>query len=268
VGSSASAKLSTALDERRSPKCLISFGRENKMKKSAVTASSAASTAAVSTPSPNAGGVVLVQPPPDKDAVPVAPDGFTATNGAEYRGVLPKATQLAVLSGVVEELGRFSDYASVFGSTAPPLESILQSFGAANQWSLMRVRTIAWEAYCLQQEGLAWVDVRRLMNKLQPLFALASASDATLATRFPMMVKLFNAQRVIAQKGVVTRKANRKAIAEGKPPVKGKVGARRQRMAQKAALIAAEASVTAVSANGASPAPVAPGPVGTGAPHS
>jgi len=29
VGSSASAKLSTALDERRSPKCLISFGREN-----------------------------------------------------------------------------------------------------------------------------------------------------------------------------------------------------------------------------------------------
>ncbi len=34
VGSSASAKLSTAPDERRSPKCLISFGRENKMKKS------------------------------------------------------------------------------------------------------------------------------------------------------------------------------------------------------------------------------------------
>ncbi len=231
-------------------------------KKSAVTVTStstpAASTAAVSTPPPVQSGVVLIQPPPDKDIIPVPPDGFTATNGAEYRGVLPKTTQLAVLSGVVQELGRFSDYASVLGRTAPPLESILQSFGAANQWSLMRVRTIAWEEYCLQQEGLAWVDIRRLMAKLQPLFELASASDASIGTRFPMMVKLFNAQRVIAKKAVATRKANRKAIAEGKPPVKGKVGARRQRMAQRAALIAAEAS--------GSPAPLASQPAATGAP--
>jgi hypothetical protein len=80
------------------------------------------------------------------------------------------------------------------------------------------------------------------MARIQPLFELAVAGDPTLGTQYPMLVKLFGAQRVIAQKAAATRKANRKAIAEGKPPVKGQVGKRRQRAAQKAALLAAEAT--------------------------
>jgi hypothetical protein len=184
--------------------------------------------------------VILINPPPAAAEIPVPPDGFTATDGSEYRGVLPKATQLAVLGGAIQELGRFVDYAQIFGRAAPSIGSMVQSFDAANQWSLMRVRTITWEGYCLQQEGLAWIDVRRLMDKLQPLFELAIASDASVGTEFPMLVKLFGAQRAIAQKGAATRKANRKAVAEGKAPVKGKVGKRRQRAAERAALIAAE----------------------------
>jgi len=215
----------------------------------------AVTSTTISTPDNSA--LILIQPPPAAAVVPVPPDGYTATDGSEYRGVLPKATQLAVMSGVVQELGRFSDYAQVFGRTAPPIASITQSFSAANQWSLMRVRTIAWEGYCLQQEGLAWVDIHRLMDQIQPLFELAVASDASIGVQFPMMLKLFNAQRVIAAKGAATRKANKKAIAEGKQPVKGKVGARRQRAAQKAALIAAEA---AASQPAASPGPSAPAP--------
>jgi hypothetical protein len=186
--------------------------------------------------------IIFINPPPATAEIPAPPDGFTATDGSEYRGVLPKATQLAVLGGAVQELGRFADYAQVFGRAAPSIDSMVQSFDAANQWSLMRVRTITWEGYCLQQEGLAWIDVRRLMDKIQPLFELAIASDASVGTQFPMLVKLFGAQRVIAQKAAATRKANLKAVAEGKAPVKGQVGKRRQRAAQKAALIAAEAA--------------------------
>jgi len=204
---------------------------------------------------PDNSALILINPPPAAAMIPVVPDGFTATDGSEYRGVLPKATQLAVLSSVVQELGRFSDYAQVFGSTAPPIATISQSFDAANQWSLMRVRTIAWEGYCLQQEGLAWIDIRRLMDRLQPLFELAVSSDASIGEQFPGLRKLFNAQRVIAAKAVATKKANRQAMAEGKAPVKGKVGQRRQRAAQKAALIAAEA---AASQSASSPGPSVP----------
>ncbi len=202
----------------------------------------------------NANDVILIAPPPAAVQMPVPPDGFTATGGAEYAGVLPKATQLAVLGGVIQELGRFTDYCAGLGRTAPPIASISQSFDAANQWSLMRVRTITWEGFCLQQEGLAWVDVRRLMDKLQPLFEVAVSNDPSIGVQFPMMLKFFGAQRVIAAKGVATKKANLKAVAEGKPPTKGKVGKRRERAAQKAALVAAETAASTA------PAPVTPKP--------
>jgi len=200
------------------------------------------------------GGTIFIAPPPVIADFPAPPDGFTATGGAEYSGYLPKATQLAVLGGVIQELGRFTDYSAVLGRTAPPIASITQSFDAANQWSLMRVRTIAWEGYCLQQEGLAWIDVRKLMDQIQPLFEVAVSNDPSIGAAYPMMLKFFGAQRVIAAKGVATRKANLKAVAEGKAPTKGKVGKRRERAAQKAALLAAETAAPTA------PAPVTPKP--------
>jgi hypothetical protein len=216
---------------------------------------------------PPGGSVILVAPPPASAVIPLPPDGDVATSGNEYRGVLPKATQFAVMGDAVKELARFSDYAAVFGRTAPSIDSIAQSFDAANQWSVIRVRTITYEAYCLQQEGLAWITVRELMNKLQPAFDLAVASDASIGVRFPALVKLFNAQRVIAKKGVATRTANRKLVAEGKPPVKGTSGKRKQRAAEKAAYLAAT-STPSPAGNGTPPtnpvvvAPPAPTPPG------
>jgi hypothetical protein len=230
------------------------------VKHSNKSATSASTSDAASTGS----SVILIAPPPTNAVIPLVPNGVVATNGSAYRGVLPKTTQLAVMSSAVAELGRFADYAQVFGKTAPALPSITQSFDAANQWSLMRVRTIAWSSYCLEQEGLAWIDVRKLMDQLQPAFALAVQSDASIGTQFPNLVKLFDAQRAIAQAGATTRKANKKAVAEGKLPTKGKVGKQRERNAARAALLAASAPPGAATSTPAPP-PTTPAPVAAAA---
>jgi hypothetical protein len=241
---------------------MTTLRKPSKKSASAVT-SSDASASATSTPTPASAGnsVILIAPPPTSAVIPIPPNGVVATSGAAYRGVLPRTAQLAVMGAAVEELGRFADYGQVFGRTAPALPSITQSFDAANQWSLMRLRTIAWGSYCLEQEGLAWTDVRKLMDQLQPAFELAVTSDASIGTQFPNLVKLFNALRTIAQAGAATRKANKKAIAEGKPPTKGKVGKKRQRNAERAALLATSASpspaTSSATPQSATPTPVA-----------
>jgi hypothetical protein len=238
--------------------------RQSSKSSSSTRSTSKASPSAPSSTATAASSPILIAPPPTEAVIPIPPNGVVTTDGSAYRGVLPRTAQLVVMSAAVEELGRFADYAQVFGRTAPALASITQSFDAANQWSLMRVRTIVWGSYCLQQEGLAWIDVRNLMDKLQPAFELAVAADASIGTQFPNLVKLFNALRTIAQAGAATKKANKKAQAEGKPPTKGKVGKQRQRAAERAALLTASPSASTPATTVAA-SPSAPVAVGTAA---
>jgi hypothetical protein len=72
---------------------------------------------------------------------------------------------------------------------------------------------------------------------------------------------LFSVQKVIAQKGVTTRKENKKLEAEGKMPIKGTVGKRRKKAAANALLAAAtappQAAVTASAPATTTATPVA-----------
>jgi hypothetical protein len=210
--------------------------------KSAPSAASAAPEVAAPTTTPLEKTTIYVNPPPANATIPVPPAGSKNANRVDYRAMLPNSLELSTMPDVVAELARFTEYAAVFGKTAPALTFVEQTFDAATQWSANRVRTEAWDLYARSQEGASWSDVRSIIATLSPAFQLAVRSDATLARQFPAMVRLFDAKKVIAARGVATRKANKKAIAEGKPPTHGAVGKKAAKRAAKAALASAGAA--------------------------
>jgi hypothetical protein len=113
----------------------------------------------------------------------------------------------------------------------------------------------------LMQEGLSWEAMREQMDTLRPAFALAAKRDPKLIVRFSGLAKLLGAKRAIAQKGASTRRANKKAEAEGKPQVHGKVGKKRQCAAEKASLAAVGSATPVAVAQVASAAPAAVAPL-------
>jgi hypothetical protein len=81
---------------------------------------------------------------------------------------------------------------------------------------------------------------------LAPALALASQTDATIVRQFPALARLFDAKKVIAQRGLASRKANEKSVAEGKMPTRGRAGKR-----AKKAVVTASLAQSAVSTTGA-----------------
>jgi hypothetical protein len=179
--------------------------------------------------------------------------------GAVYRGVLPQKTELAALPAAVEELGEFTNYASILGAAAPPATQVAQALGIGGQWSSMRNSTDSWDGYCRFQEGVAWTTIRAMMDRLRPAFDLAVAADPTIASRFPNLAALLGAKKAAAKQGAATRQLNKKAIAEGKPPTHGAVGKKRQRATEKQA-------VATLAAGGATTAPAQPATAPTAPP--
>ena len=233
------------------------------------TESAAANASAApppSTPAPPASGasLVFIALPPANANIPSAPKGWTNRSGEDYRGSLPKKAELAALTGALADLKRFTDYAQVLGATAPPLEHVVQLLQAGAAWSSMRVSTAMWEVFSQAQEGLAWVAIREVIGTLRPSFDLAVTANRSLATRLPSLASLLDAQKVIARKSASTRRANKKADAEGNLPTHGKVGKARERAAGKAALAAQ--SATAPSAPSEAPAPTPATPSAAAAP--
>jgi len=204
--------------------------------------------------------VLLVAPPPET-SIPSVPADFVPVSGADYRGFAPKSGELAVMPEAVKELQGFADFTGVFGKTAPPYAAVVQTFDIANQWSAVRTRLNAFDVYCATQENLAWKDVHAFMDRMKPAFELAVRSDGSVATSLPSLSRLFSVQKVIAQKGVTTRKENKKLEAEGKMPIKGTVGKRRKKAAANALLAAAtappQAAVTASAPATTTATPVA-----------
>ena len=128
------------------------------------SAPSAAAVAAAANATPN---IVLVQLPPADANIPVPPKGFVPTLGTDYRGIVPKKAEMAVLPQVLQELGRFANWTQVFGTTAPPLPSLQQTLNAALEWSLMRNSTDAWDLYSRTMEGIAWTEARAMMDRFK-----------------------------------------------------------------------------------------------------
>jgi hypothetical protein len=206
------------------------------------------SSAASGAPAPGSAGTGpagFIAPPPPLDPSRNPPTGFVAETTADYRGVVPRNSELNALPMALKDLTQFSDYALVLGGTVPPLAQVLVAFAVTHQWSASRTQSVAWDAYCRDQEGIAWSMLRPILDRLKPAFALALLGDPTIKARFPGLVTLLDAQKAIAQKGVATKKANREAQAVGEPASHGKVGKAATKRAAKAALVAARAAAAA-----------------------
>ncbi len=182
----------------------------------------------------------------------------------EFRGVLPRTAELIALPAAVNDLKKFTEYATVMGSKVPPWAQAILAFDVTNQWSSARTQADAWDAYARTQEGVCWTMLRALMAQIAPTFQVAVASDPTMASTLPGLTTLLGAKKTIAHKAVSTKKANAKAKAEGKPESHGKVGKRATKAAEKAALaekLAAEGAAqqaTGVQATQAGPGVLAP----------
>jgi hypothetical protein len=203
--------------------------------------------------------------PPAGADIPSPPAGFVATNATDYRGLLPKKTELAVLPDAVTELKGFTNFTEVFGKTAPSLTTVTEALDAAAQWSTMRNKSSAWDLFCQTQEGLSWKIARGYIAKLKPAFALATSLDNTVAAQNPSLNALFGVGSEIAKRAVTSRAANKKAKAEGKPPTHGKVNKKAAKLAAEVAEAAAKA--TPAPAAAVAPAGLAVNPAPNGAGH-
>jgi hypothetical protein len=189
----------------------------------AAAAPMAASTSVAPTPAPTGNGsTIFVKLPPTDANIPAPPKGFVPTNGAEYRALLPRKAETAVMADPVSEVERFTDFSLTFGRTVPSQSAVTQVLTAAEQWSTMRNASTIWDLYCRPQEGLAWKAARTLLTSMKGAFALASTVDDTLATQNPSLVELFGVRKTIALRAAVTRKANRLAALHVEAPTQGK----------------------------------------------
>jgi hypothetical protein len=236
---------------------------------------SGASSSGSSDPSPGASGAnasagATPQPtdpvglPPADAKIPKPPEGYSPAVPGEFKTVVPRQRELTVLSAALIDLSHFTDYDTAIGSTAPPRADVVQAFTSGAKWTAMCQATTSWGKYADLMQGLAWEVIRTQMDSLRPAFALAAKRNSNLSEKYANLAKLLAVPAVTAQIAVSTKKANKKAVAEGKLPTHGKSGKKATKAAQKAALakLTAEAAAptptaTPVQAPPASPAPAA-----------
>jgi hypothetical protein len=199
-------------------------------------------------------GALTLPPPPSTANIPAVPANFNPQNGANYRGVAPKTEELNALQLAVDDLKRFTSFSQVLGATVPPYEVVLALFIVVNEWSSMRTASTAWDGYARVQDGIGWTLLRTMMAVLTPAFRLAATTNTSLTLTYPGLATLLGVKKSIARKGVSTKRLNKQAKAEGKPQVHGAVGKKRQKAAEKAALV----TVTSNGGAGSSTAPTAP----------
>jgi hypothetical protein len=204
-------------------------------------APSAPGAAGSSTPGTGASTPSLA-PPPSGANIPQPPSSFIPDSGTTYRGVTPAKAELVALPLALDDLRKFVNFAVVLGTTVPGYAEVLQLFLVCNDWSSMRTASTAWDLYCRDQEGIGWTMLRAVMDRLRPAFTLAATTDPSLLTKYPGLATLLGMRKSFSQKAASTRRLNRKAVAEGKPPTHGKVGKARQRAAERAALAATTSS--------------------------
>jgi hypothetical protein len=222
--------------------------------------------------------VFVASPPSD---VHIPSFEYAPATPGEFKNVLPRASELTALAQALKDLAAFKGYQQMLGTTAPTYAEVVQALTIGAQWTSTRQVASRWDGYCVVQEGIAWRAIRLIMAELVPLFTLAAKANPKLLTQYPGLASLLGAKKAIAAKAVSTKRANKQAKAEGKPPVHGAVGKRNQRKAEKAALAAtqqgtgaagAPAAPPVVQQAAASPAPAAATPTngaaGGGGTHS
>jgi hypothetical protein len=224
--------------------------------------------ATVTGPTPPPISLAYLTPPPASANIPAVPSNFVPESGTTYRAVVPKKAELVALPLAVADLQKFTNYTQVVGSTAPPYEEILQTFNVTNAWSSMRTSSSAWDVYSRDQEGICWGVMRPSMESLKAAFDLAATRDPSLPAKLPGLATLLGVKAAIAVRAASTKRANKKAVAEGKAPIHGQVGKARKRATDKAIVAAATAATGGANVQSASaPSAVAPSaPVQAAAP--
>jgi hypothetical protein len=212
------------------------------------TAAPAAVEATTAPPAPTAGSAIFVTLPSKTMKIPATPQGFIPTNGADYLGILPRKSEIAVLATAVKELRAFTEYGQVFGRIVPPATTVAQVFTAAEQWSTTCNRLTQLNAYCRTQQGLSWRSTRALLVTMKAAFNLAVAADPSIATQNPGLTALFSVAKASARIAADHRKVNEQAKAEGKLPTHGKANKKAAKLAAAVAKANATASPTAVVA--------------------
>ena len=266
--------MSTTTHPKKSVSAPTANATTGKKEDQTVTPTGSTTSAAPTATDPSVTPTVVMGPPADAN-IPSVPEGVEPTNGTDYRGIVPRKAELAVLADVITELQKSTDFSTVFGRGMPSLDYIVQVFVAANAWSLMRNKTDAWDLYARTQEGLIWMTVRALMARMKPVFDATTSASSEVATEFRSLALFLNAAQVIAKRAATTRKGNAKSKAKGETPTEGAM-ARQVKEAAKvvadhAPAVAAPQGSSGGDAAAVSAAPAAPpAPVATanGAAHS
>jgi hypothetical protein len=178
------------------------------------------------------------------------PAGFTPP--AKKRGIgvyFPDQYESPVLPGVIVDLGRFADYESVLGNSAPPAATVSQALSTGLGWRKARLSAEAWEAYVKAGEASAWKAATPLLEEVKPLFLYAVSKNAALATKYPSLAAYCNAAKEASVHAVTTRKKNAKtkAAASAAAATAAAVAAA---SASAAAAAKAEAAAVVVPSNG------------------
>jgi hypothetical protein len=142
------------------------------------------------------------------------PAGFVPPDYRDFLGFRPTSRELGAAGAAIADLQRFSDYLTVLGSAAPPAASIAAALSLGTEWRAMRDTTESWDEYARAQDAMAWKNALTLLDELKPLFLNAVAKSAVLASQYPGLTQLFDAQRAPAKQAVATRKRNAKARAD------------------------------------------------------
>jgi hypothetical protein len=183
----------------------------------------------------------VVSPPPDDD-IPSVPTDFVPPNYHDFLGFHPSSRELDAAAQAIVDLQRFSDYVTVLGSAAPPAAALAAALTLGTEWRSMRNATQAWDEYARAQDAKAWKNALTLVDELKPLFLNAVVKNARLASQYPGLTQMFDAQKASARQGIATRKKNAKAKADAAAPAAQAAGTAAQ--SADAAVTTAAASTT------------------------
>lgn len=183
----------------------------------------------------------VVDEPPSV-TYPVIPATYVDPDSRELNGFYPNKLELAAMAGVVSDLNAFSDYAETLGNKVEPAATLAGWITRALSWRMLRNETEQWSAYVMGEDALSWKVALIGLDDLKPLFTFAATKDATLATKYPSLAKLFGASKTIA-----------KAVHNAK--------VRKAAKAKKAAATAVTVSTATTASAAPAAAPSAPNPL-------
>ena len=81
-------------------------------------------------------------------------------------------------------------------------------------WSTLLSASTSWMDFVKAGEGMAWKDTLTLTDKLKAPFALATANDPSMLSKYPALARLLGAAKQIAKKAQATKKRTAKAAAK------------------------------------------------------